>query len=208
MMRVLLIRELAVLYFLNVAANGTQGIVAKVAELFQEARLEAGIQPQHVRANQNLTAAASTGTDTDRRNAERFRDAAGNVFGHKFEHDGEGSGIFSGAGIVEQSLFIALDLAHAAELTNCLGSHADMSHHRNLSSTNSSNRFGLDRSTFQFNRIGAGFFHDASRILHRLLRTHVIRHERHVHNHKRSLHSASNQFAVINHLIESHGERR
>ena len=100
-MRVLLIRELSVLYFLNIIPNGTQRTVAKVSKLFQETRLEAGVEPQHVWTDKDLTTAASTGSDPDRRNAERFRDAAGDVFGHKFEHDGEGSGIFRGAGIIE-----------------------------------------------------------------------------------------------------------
>ncbi len=87
MMLVFLIRELAVLHFLNVAANGTQRTVAKVSELFQETRLEAGVETQHVWPDKDLATAASTCSDPDRRNAERFRDAAGDVFGHKFKHD-------------------------------------------------------------------------------------------------------------------------
>ncbi len=99
------------------------------------------------------------------------------------------------------------DLAHAAELANGLRTHTNMRYHRNLRTTNSSNGFGLDRSTFELDRIGTYFFHDAAGVFNGLLRTDLVRHERHVHDHQSSLHSASDQFAVIDHLIEGHGER-
>ena len=190
----------------DVLSDGRVGGIAKAGELFEEAGFEGGVESEHIGADKDLSGAAWSGSDADGGDGKTFGDALSDVGGNKFEDDGEGAGVFSGAGIVEELLFVALDAAHAAQLPDGLGAHADVCHHGYVCSADAANCFRLDSAAFQFDGIAACVFDDASGISHGLPGADLVAHEGHIDHDECAADGAGDEFSVVEHLGERYGE--
>ena len=182
------------------------GGIAEAGEVFEEAGFEGGIQSEHIGADENLSGADWSGPDADGGDGETFGDALSDVGGNKFEDDGEGAGIFSGAGIVEELLFVALNAAHATQLPDGLGAHADVRHDGYVCSANAANCFRLNLAAFQFDGIAACLFDDASGISDGLPGADLVAHEGHIDHDQCTADGAGDEFSVVEHLGERYGE--
>lgn len=190
----------------DVLSGGCVGGIAEAGELFEEAWFEGGVKSEHIGSDENLSGAGWSGSDADGGYGEAFGDALGDVGGNEFEDDGEGAGIFGGAGVVEELLFVALDAAHAAQLPDGLGAHADVRHDGDVCSTDAANGFRLDGTSFQFDGIAAGVFDDASGISDGLAGADLVAHEGHIDDDESVANGAGDEFSVVEHLGECDGE--
>lgn len=190
----------------DVLSDSCVGGIAQAGELFEEAGFEGGVESEHIGADEDLSGAAWSGPDADGGDGETFGDALSDIGGDEFEDDGEGTGIFSGAGIVEELLFVTLDAAHAAQLPDSLGPHADVSHDGDVCSTDAANGFRLNGAAFQFDGVTACLFDDASGISDGLPGAHLVAHEGHVDHDERAADGAGDELSVVEHLGERYRE--
>ena len=89
-----------------------------------------------------------------------------------------GLGLFAGANGVR------------AKLVDTLRCESEMSHHGNTGFEDLANGVDDFDSSFQFQRVGSGFLHDANGVAHTFCGIHLVGTERHVAHHERSLHCA------------------
>ena len=67
--------------FADVLSGGGVCEFAEIAELFEEAGFERGVQSEHIGADEDLSGAAGAGTDADGGEGEAFGDSCGDVGG-------------------------------------------------------------------------------------------------------------------------------
>ena len=83
-----------------------------------------------------------------------------------------------------------------------------MRHHGNVGSGHRANCLCLIDSPFNFDARCAGLFQDPAGVVNCGLGTDLIRHERHINNDQRPFDRTRDHFGVIDHLVESHRQRR
>ena len=152
-------RKLALLDFLFIAAKRLQRIRLKVGVGFHKLRHELIEKTKEIVEHKNLAVAVGTGSDSNGRNSQLFRDGLSQLGRDGFEHDGESAGCFESLGIVQQGprmiRFFSLHFVAAISMDR-LGSHAEMPHDRDADTSHLSHTICHHRATFQLDGLSPG----------------------------------------------------
>ena len=82
-----------------------------------------------------------------------------------------------------------------------------MTHNRNTGVHDGTHAIGITSPSFQFHSLTIGFLHDAAGIFHRVIDRRLVRHERHIHHHKRVPGTTADGFSMVYHVVNGHGQR-
>src|SRR4029450_6365154 len=127
---VLFARELAISDLVDICGGRVADDLGQVGVLLDKALDPAAPQTEHVLPNQDLRIAVRTGANADGRDLEFTGHLARQITRNHLKHHAEGSGVFDGVCIVQQTLRIITPPlpALATELVLALRSESDVAH--------------------------------------------------------------------------------
>ena len=149
------------------------------------------------------------GADADGRDGELLGHLCGHRRRHQLEHHRERAGILDGVGVVEQlrsARAAALDDV-AAEAVLALRGEADVPHHRDAGLHDAADLLLAAHTAFQLHRVRTGLLHEPDGGVQRFLRTVLVRTERQVGHHQRTLGRADHGPGERDELVDGDGQR-
>jgi hypothetical protein len=132
------------------------------------------------------------------------------VGGHLLDHQGERAGLLQALRVVENALlfgdFLAARLV-AAELVDALRREAEVAHHRDARIGEALHGRSERSAAFEFDGLGEAFLEQAAGVAQASFDADLVAQERHVADHHGALHGATDELAVVDHLVHRHRHR-
>ncbi len=156
--------------------------------------------------DQHLAVATGARADADGRHLDGRGDLACEVGRHRLDDDGEYPRGFERPRVVQQLGGVAL-YREAAKAMDRLRRQPDVPHDGDVGGDDGGDGGGGPLAPLELDRVGSSLFHEPSRVLHGLLRTHLVAHERHIGDDQRPPGAARHQSRVVDHFVHGHAKR-
>ncbi len=204
-------RERAGADLLGEAAERVRRVPAELGVALDEAHLRLGREAEHVVVDEDLGVAGRPGADPDRRDLEPLGDLAGDLGRYALEHDREDARVLERERRVgdraRREDVAALD-AVAAELGDGLGREADVAHDGDTGPHDRVDGVPHVLAALELHAVGAALLEEPSGVPDRLLDRDLVAEEGHVADDEAALPRADDRLAVVDHLVERHGQGR